>query len=240
MSSLPVLFEDESLVAIDKPAGMLVHPGREPEEPEWIAMKRLRDQLGRPVFPVHRLDRPTSGVLLFALDKKTAGLAQQAFETRAVTKIYHAVVCGITPPDWTCDTPLRTQPEDAPLAAQTHFERLQVTPEAFFAADPALRLSLIMAHPSTGRFHQIRRHLLESGFPIAGDFRYAGMNASYRLCEILDIGTRMLLQAKTLTFTHPHSGKNLHIEAPADPEFLKCFPDRPPEPVTRQGASGSP
>ena len=222
MTPLPILYEDQFLVAIDKPAGMLVHPASEPEAPEWIAMKRLRDQLGKPVFPAHRLDRPTSGVLLFALDKETAGLAQQAFERRAVKKVYHAIVCGTTPAAWICETPLRTNPEDELLAARTSFERLSVVS---FPKDPTLVLSLLKAAPTTGRFHQIRRHLLEAGFPIVGDFRYAGMELSYQLCGILGIGTRMLLQAKSLELPHPRTGEHLFIQAPPDEDFLKCLPD---------------
>ena len=152
MTPLHILYQDDFLVAIDKPAGMIVHPGREPEGPQWIAMKRLRDQLDRQVFPIHRLDRPTSGVLLFALDKQSAGLAQQAFELRNVTKTYHAIVCGIAPQKWICETPLRKNPEGAPLAAQTSFERLASTPESSFPAEPTLRLSLLKATPATGRF----------------------------------------------------------------------------------------
>jgi tRNA pseudouridine65 synthase len=226
MVPLSILYQDEFLVAIDKPAGMIVHPGREPEDSEWIAMKRLRDQLGQRVFPVHRLDRPTSGVLLFALDKKTAGLAQQAFEQRAVTKTYHAVVCGSTTEQWVCETPLRANPGDELLPAETMFERLAVTPEGFFLADPTLVLSLLKVTPATGRFHQIRRHLLESDRPIVGDFRYAGMERSHELGEVLGTGTRMLLQAKVLELEHPRTGQRLIIEAPQDPEFAKCFPSR--------------
>jgi tRNA pseudouridine65 synthase len=225
MQPLKILFEDEFLIAIDKPAGMIVHPGREAEGPEWIAMKRLRDQLGKPVFPVHRLDRPTSGVLLFALDKVTAGLAQQAFERRMVVKTYHAVVCGTTPPAWVCETPLRTNPEDELLPARTSFERLAVAPVSTFSRDPMLSLTLLKALPTTGRFHQIRRHLLDAGFPIAGDFRYAGMERSYALGEVLGIGTRMLLQAKSLKIKHPRTEEPLEIQAPADEDFLKCFPE---------------
>ncbi len=217
MPPLRMLYQDAFLVAIDKPAGMIVHPGREPEGPEWIAMKRVRDQLGQRVFPVHRLDRPTSGVLLFALDKQTAGLAQQAFEQRQVTKIYHAVVCGETPQQWVCETPLRAHPEDEPLAARTVFERLAVS-----RGDTVL--SLIKATPETGRFHQIRRHLLEAGHPVAGDFRYAGMEESFALGALLGIGTRMLLQAKVLEMRHPQTGDALRIEAPTDADFAKCFP----------------
>lgn len=224
MTPLPILYQDEFLVAIDKPAGMLVHPGREPEGPEWIAMKRLRDQLGRQVFPVHRLDRPTSGVLLFALDKHSAGLAQQVFELRKVIKIYQAIVCGIAPQAWVCECPLRKNPEDALLAAQTSFERLATAGESSFPADLTLSLSLLKATPATGRFHQIRRHLLEVGMPIVGDFRYAGEERSHRLGEILGTGTRMLLQAKVLEFLHPHTGELLRIEAPLAADFRRCFP----------------
>ena len=221
MTPLTILHEDEHLVAIDKPAGMIVHPGREPEGIEWIAMKRLRDQLGKRVFPIHRLDRPTSGVLLFALDKKTAGLTQQTFEQRKVTKTYHAIVCGNFPERWECNTPLKKDDESEMLSAETFFERLA---ETAISVEPDLTLSLIKAIPATGRFHQIRRHLLEAGFPIVGDFRYAGMDRSFELGEILGTGTRMLLQAKKLELTHPVTGEELKIEAPTDTELAKCFP----------------
>ena len=98
------------------------------------------------------------------------------------------------------------------------------TPESSFPAEPTLRLSLLKATPATGRFHQIRRHLLEADLPIVGDFRYAGQERSHRLGEILGTGTRMLLQSKALEFWHPHSGALLRIEAPLDADFLACFP----------------
>lgn len=223
MSPLRILYQDEFLVAIDKPAGMIVHPGRDPEPPANIAMKCLRDQLGCRVFPIHRLDRPTSGVLLFALDKKTAALAQQAFEKRNVVKTYFAIVSGKTPARWICETPLENNPGDESLSAQTHFERLAITATRSLPDKP--ELSLIKATPETGRFHQIRRHLLESGHPVVGDFRYAGMDRSFELCGILDIGTRMLLQSAVIRLDHPHSGIPLNIEAPPDSDFEKVFPD---------------
>lgn len=222
MSPLTLLFQDEFLVAIDKPAGMLVHPGRDADGPEWVAMKCLRDQLGCRVFPIHRLDRPTSGVLLFALDKQTAGLSQQAFEARRVSKVYQAIVSGKTPERWVCDSPLAADSAAVPLAAETAFELLAMVPAGAFPEDLALSLTLLQAIPVTGRFHQIRRHLLEAGFPIIGDFRYGGMERGYRLGEVLGIGTRMLLQSKSLDLVHPRTGEPLHIEASADADFLKC------------------
>ncbi len=215
MTPLRFLYQDEFLVAIDKPAGMIVHPGREPEPPGNIAMKCLRDQLGQRVFPVHRLDRPTSGVLLFALDNKTAALAQQAFERRMVVKTYFAIVSGKTPGQWICENPLSTNPGDKALPAHTAFERLAINDD----------LSLLKATPETGRFHQIRRHLLDSGHPVVGDFRYSGMERSFELCNRLNIGTRMLLQSAAMELIHPQTGTKLKIEAPTDTDFEKCFPD---------------
>jgi len=222
MTPLRYLYQDEFLVAIDKPAGMIVHPGREPEGPEWIAMKRLRDELGQPVYPIHRLDRPTSGVLLFALDRATSTRVQQAFELRQVEKSYLAVVCGVTEADWCCEIPLRKSPEEPELAARTAFQRLAVAEG--FAGDPELRLSLLRADPFTGRFHQIRRHLQQAGFPIVGDYRYAGRERSDELGAILGTGTRMLLQAKSLRLAHPWQGGPLEIVAPPDEDFGRCFP----------------
>ncbi len=241
MIPLSILYQDERLVAIDKPAGMIVHPGREPEGPEWIAMKRLRDLLGRPVYPIHRLDRPTSGVLLFALDKETSTLAQQAFELRQVEKSYLAVVCGEAPPGWCCDTPMRKNPEEPELHAVTRFERLRHAPAGSFPRDPGLSLSLLKAVPETGRFHQIRRHLLGVDLPIVGDFRYAGRERSHELGEILGTGTRMLLQAKELRMKHPHSGADLVIKAPDDEDFLRCFPQgvADSDPPAFDGTGGS-
>ena len=225
MEPLRILYQDKFLVAIDKPAGMIVHPGGDPVDAEWIAMKRLRDQLGQRVFPAHRLDRPTSGVLLFALDKATAASAQQAFERRNVVKTYHAIVCGEVPERWICEAPLAANLGDELLPAKTTFGRIAVTAAGRFPDEPSLVLSLVKAIPETGRFHQIRRHLLEAGHPVVGDFRYAGMERSHALGEILGTGTRMLLQSKSLELQHPQTGDTLKIEAPMDAEFSKCFPD---------------
>lgn len=187
-------------------------------------MKRVRDLLGRPVHTVHRLDRPTSGVLLFALDLDSCARVQQFFEKRLVEKTYLAVVEGIAPERWTCETPLQRVPEEPAQPAKTDFERLAIVPAGSFERLPELSLSLLKVVPQTGRFHQIRRHLLEAGHPIVGDFRYAGADRSFELGEVLGTGTRMLLQAKSLILPHPHTGEAFEITAPADADFLRCFP----------------
>jgi tRNA pseudouridine65 synthase len=225
MLPLRILHLDDHLVAIDKPAGMIVHPGRDEEDAEWVAMKRVRDELGQQVYVLHRLDRPTSGVLLFARDKATCALVQQCFERRQVEKTYLAVVDGITAPSWCCETPLRKSPEEPPLSARTDFARLQVADAGSFPGNSQLGISLVKARPFTGRYHQIRRHLQEEGYPIVGDYRYAGKDRSDELGALLGTGTRMLLQAKVLELRHPCTGEPLRIEAPDDPDFLRCFPE---------------
>jgi tRNA pseudouridine65 synthase len=224
MTSLSILYRDEFLVAIDKPAGMIVHPGRDPVDLEWIAMKRLRDQLGQRVFPVHRLDRPTSGVLLFALDPASAGIVQGDFAKRKVVKTYHAVVSGAVPKEWVCESPIQAEPDGKWLPALTSFARLADTGESTFPAEPTLLLSLLQATPTTGRYHQIRRHLLEAGHPIVGDFRYAGIERSTELCGLLGIGTRMMLRSVALELRHPRSGLAVKIKAGEDPDFCRLFP----------------
>jgi tRNA pseudouridine65 synthase len=225
MPPLRILFLDEHLVAIDKPAGMIVHQGHDDDPPEWIAMKRVRDELDQQVHVVHRLDRPTSGVLLFARDRVTCGIVQQSFELRRVRKTYLAVVDGVTPQGWCCERSLRKSPEEPLLSARTDFKRLLVAEAGRFPQRADLSLSLLEASPYTGRYHQIRRHLVEDGHPIVGDYRYAGVDRSDELGMILGTGTRMMLQAKVLELPHPHTGEMLRIEAPHDPDFLRCFPE---------------
>ena len=222
---LRILHLDDHLVAIDKPAGMIVHPGRDAEGPEWIAMKRVRDALEQEVYVVHRLDRPTSGVLLFARDRATCSIVQQCFETRKVRKTYLAVVEGTPPLKWRSEEPLKKGPEEPALPADTAFERLMHVGAGGFPHKPKLEISLVEARPHTGRFHQIRRHLELAGHPIVGDFRYAGVDRCHELGELLGTGTRMLLQAKVLEMAHPVTGLPLRIEAPADEDICRCFPE---------------
>lgn len=228
---LTILYQDEWLVAIDKPAGHLVHPAEVPAEGDQVAMKILRDQLGQRVHTIHRLDRPTSGVLLFALQKKAAQKLHKALETHNFDKSYWAVVQGKAPADkWECHEPIQKN-EDAPFRdAHTSFEVLESRKvEALASVADQFDgngdiLTLIKATPHSGRFHQIRRHLLHVGIPIVGDYRYAGIETSDLLGGLLGTGSRMLLQAKSLTLNHPISEEELTFTAPVGENFLKCFP----------------
>jgi len=218
MKTLQILYQDDGLVAVDKPAGILVHQTRTPEPDDQIAMKILRDQLGQKIFTIHRLDRPTSGVLLFALSPASLRLVHDLFEKREITKRYLAVVHGKTLTDWEVDDPLRRTVDEKPRAALTDFKRLTTRPVGSFPNAPNLEVSLVEATPLTGRIHQIRKHLQLSGHPIVGDYLYGDMEHNTRVSE--QIGhTRMMLRATELHFIHPETGVQVDIHAPPSPDF---------------------
>lgn len=173
---LRILYHDEQLVAIDKPAGLLVHPSALDAHEERTALKLLRDQLGAWMWPLHRLDKGTSGVLLFAT---SAGAAREwglAFEQGRVRKRYLALVRGWPPAAGEIAQPLARDPElpsagQERLPALTRYERL-ATFDWPFAADPrhpTSRYALVAAEPVTGRRHQIRRHFKHIAHPLVGD-----------------------------------------------------------------------
>ena len=219
-----ILFADEYFLAIDKPAGLKIHPSATSDADEPSALKWVRNHVGKKVYPIHRLDQPTSGVLLFALDKKSAALAQQKFEKRTIAKSYLAVVEGLVRDNWINSDPLRSTGDGPWQEALTSFKRVLPSIAVQGKSLEIIHLSLLLAQPTTGRFHQIRRHLADRGNPVVGDFRYAGMARSFELCERLHLGTRMLLQAWRLELEHPVTTEPLRIEAPLDPLFTNLFP----------------
>ncbi|HEY1128928.1 MAG TPA: pseudouridine synthase [Roseateles sp.] len=222
--SLTLLYEDEHLVAIDKPPGLLVHRTQLAAHEDEAALQRLRDQLGRPVWPVHRLDRGTSGVLLFALSSEVASLLGAMFERGQMHKRYLALVRG-WPRDaqGLIDHPLARDPElpstgQPLLEAQTRWRVLDRR-DWPLATDPRFsttRVALLEAEPLQGRRHQIRRHLKHIAHPILGDATHGKGPLNRAVATFL--GTqRLWLHAHRLVFTHPLLGTEVALEAvPAD------------------------
>lgn len=173
---LPLLYRDDDLVAIDKPCGLLVHPSALDAHEERTAVRLLEGQLGRRVFPLHRLDKATSGVLVFALAPEAASRWGQAFESGAVRKRYLALVRGWPPDTGEIDYPLARDPEQ-PSAGQprvpavTRFRTLRRFEWAFSVdgRHPTSRYALVEVKPLTGRRHQIRRHFKHIAHPLVGD-----------------------------------------------------------------------
>lgn len=220
--SLEVLYQDNHLIAINKPHGLLVHRSSIAADAEVFALQLLRDQLGQMVFPAHRLDRKTSGVLLFALDKHTDSALQQLFMDRQVDKTYLAIVRGYTEDKGRIDYPLRKE-NGTEQEALTHYETLAraeiALPHGKFATS---RYSLVQVTPETGRMHQIRRHFAHIFHPILGD-RPHGCNKQNKLWKEAFGLENMMLHAYTLDFTHPVTQQRIHIRAALQPPFEKVL-----------------
>ena len=220
---LTVLYRDEHYVAIDKPAGLLVH--RSPISRDRVfALQRLRDQLGRHVYPVHRLDRATSGVLLFALGSEAARRAVEAFETQSVHREYLAVARGWTERDGLIDHPVADdEGSGIAQAARTRYTRL-ATVEIGVAVDryPSSRYSLLSVFPETGRRQQIRKHFKHISHHLLGDTTHGNGRHNRFFRDHLGIG-RLLLMARRLRFAHPYSGAWVTVEAAPDDDWQRVF-----------------
>lgn len=227
---LPILFRDEHCIAVNKPAGLLVHRSLIDRHERRFAMQLLRDQIGQRVYPVHRLDKPTSGVLLFGLSSEAAQRLSASFSARGVAKTYLGVVRGHTEAQGLIDYPLKEQldkmtdrrarRDKAPQPAVTAYRRLAVC-ELPYAVDryPSSRYALLELRPQTGRKHQIRRHLKHIFHPLIGDTTY-GNGKHNRLFRERFACPRLLLHAASLSFVHPYSGADCQLHAPLEDCFL--------------------
>ena len=228
---LDILYLDDYLAAVTKPPGLLVHrTGLDAGETRF-ALQMLRDQLGRPVWPAHRLDKGTSGVLLFALNADTARLLGQAFESGdGLQKTYRAVVRGWPADEGLIDHPLKRMPDDM------RTERLEVQPaQSRFATLRRFELPLphsqahqgfastrcaeVALQPLTGRRHQLRRHMKHIAHPIIGDATHGKGPLNRAVAEHL--GLQLLwLHALRLDMRHPVSGEPLQLESPLPEEWV--------------------
>ena len=233
---LTILYHDEDYLAVYKPAGLLVHRtqlARKGEGDDTAVLQLARDQIGQYVYPIHRLDRPTAGVLLFGLHEEAARELRQQFDAQAVRKTYTAVVRGYTQEKGEIDHPLRKPshyyPSSAayqsatPLPARTSYTRLATAelpiPNSRY---PTSRYSLIQLRPHTGRTHQLRRHCHHIAHPIIGDTRYGDGVHNQIFREHLGC-QRLLLVATHLEFTHGRTGHPLCITAPLDEALMGCL-----------------
>jgi len=228
--TLPILYRDDWLVAVHKPAGLLVHRSNLDRHETRFALQILRDQIGRMVWPVHRLDKGTSGVLLFALDRDVGRALSSQFERGEVDKTYLAVVRGHPPESGEIDHPLmRMADEHAGIAggpaqtALTRYRRL-ATVELPYQVDryPSSRYALLELKPLTGRRHQLRRHLKHLSHPIIGDATH-GKGRHNRLFQELFDCRRLLLAATEMRLNHPVSGEALCLVAPLAEDFSRVL-----------------
>ena len=219
---LEILYQDEYLVAINKPHGLLVHRSPIAKDATEFALQKLRDQLDQQVYPVHRLDRKTSGVLLFALDAETLKLLSQKFEAGEMLKTYLAILRGYTPDTGTIDYAL-TNDSGKIQEAITDYKTLDKAEIAVpFGKFQTSRYSLVHAFPKTGRMHQLRKHFAHILHPIIAD-RAHGCNKQNRFFKEKWNMTTMLLHAQQIAFKHPITRKELLIKANVSREFTRMM-----------------
>jgi tRNA pseudouridine65 synthase len=200
---IELLWVDADVVVANKPSGLLVHRGMAADDD--VALFRVRDALGEYVHPLHRLDRGTSGALVFARNRTAAASLARAFEEGRVDKRYLALVRGVPPAEGVIDYPV-PRGEGLPRVPA-------VTRYALVAASPVDRCALVEARPQTGRFHQVRRHLRHLGHPLVGDVNYGSgaINRHYRATYDLH---RLALHASFVAFDHPETGGRIEVHAP--------------------------
>lgn len=219
---LEIIYQDEYLVAINKPHGLLVHRSPIAADATEFAVQILRDQLGRMVYPVHRLDRKTSGVLLFALHDELNSKMQVQFSDGKVRKQYHAIVRGFTPDSMNIDYPLKRD-DGVVQDAFTAFITLQKTElDVPFGKHATSRYSLIDLAPTTGRMHQLRKHMAHIFHPIIGDRPHGCNKQNKFFLEYFQMNS-MLLHAKEISFYHPVTGAQILISADYQPEFKRML-----------------
>ncbi len=222
MPILELLYRDEFLVAINKPPGLLVHRSNIAADVKEFAVQLLRDQLGQHVFPVHRIDRKTSGALLFALDQESNQAMNLQFDRGEVCKKYHAIVRGYTPDQQSIDYPLKKE-NGALQGAVTHYRTLARTEvPVVWGKHQTQRYSLVEIEPETGRRHQIRKHFAHIFHPIIGD-RPHGCNKQNKLFKEKWGMEQMMLHALSVTFKHPVHENLISVSAPYSFEFERVL-----------------
>lgn len=223
--SLPILYRDDHLVAVNKPAGLLVHRSRIDRRETRFLLQAVRNQIGMHVHPVHRLDKGTSGVVVLALHAEAASCLAAAFRDEQVRKTYLAVVRGYAPEYLLVDYALRERRDAfAPRPVRLRSAVTEVRRIACAELDvavgryPTARYSLVVCQPRTGRRHQIRRHMKHLRHPVIGDANYGDGAHNRFFRERLGI-PRILLAATAIRFAHPFGGNEIEIHAPLDDSF---------------------
>ncbi len=229
---LTEVYRDQWLLAVHKPAGLLLHRSPIDRNETEFALQYARElNGGEHVYPVHRLDRPTSGLLLFARDPDTASRLGKALMAGGFAKTYQALVRGWTEEEGIIDHPLREQPVDRrckdepqPLReALTRYRRLATVELPVEIEDyPSSRYSLVELYPETGRKHQLRRHMQHIAHPIVGDTNYGRTRHNRYFAERFGSG-RLMLAATELSFVHPLTGETMRLRAEPEDSFRRVL-----------------
>ncbi|SHE73789.1 pseudouridine synthase [Pedobacter caeni] len=219
---LEIVYQDDHLIAINKPHGLLVHRSSIANDAKEFALQLLRDQVNRHVSPVHRLDRKTGGLLLFAFEKDVEIAMHQQFQNGEVQKKYLAVLRGYAPDSGEIDYPLAKENGTMQEAFTAYVTLQRAEIDVAFGKHPTSRYSLVEATPTTGRMHQLRRHFAHIFYPIIGDRKH-GCNKQNRFFKEEWEMTTMLLHASELIFNHPVTKEEIHLKASVQDEFKRTM-----------------
>jgi len=223
MNPLAILYRDEHIIVIHKPAGLLMH--RSPISRDTVfVLQTLRNQIGQRVYPIHRLDRATSGVLVLGLNPEMTKIVAQQFEDHLVDKEYRALVRGWVDESGQIDHPVTDEEgNNRGQQAITDYCCLQKV-ELPFAVDryPSSRYSLVSISPQTGRRQQIRKHFEHISHHLIGDTTHGNGKHNQFFREQYDIH-RLMLTAHKLCFNHPVTQQRLCFQADSEPEWDQLF-----------------
>lgn len=217
-----ILFEDAHFVAVHKPAGQFVHRTELDRSVERACLQQVRDQIGSRVSPCHRLDRPTSGVVLFGKSAEAVRAMAMAFALGRVEKVYEALVRGWMEAAGRVDYPIRAERDErahAPREATTDYLPLQcLSLPVSTGGHATTRFTHVALMPRTGRRHQLRRHMAHLRHPIVGDSRHGDGKLNRLAREALGV-ERLMLVAVELSFEHPFTGRAVRIQCPPAEAF---------------------
>ena len=219
LTDIEIVYADASVIVVNKPNDLLVHHSyyaRNIREESLVQILRNECE----TYPVHRLDRKTSGIMIFAKDKTTAKYLQDQFEAKQVVKTYFALVRGFTDPEGRIDSPVKHADTGKYQDALTYYQTIESV-EVDFPVNPypTSRYSLVELSPKTGRMHQLRKHLNKISHPIIGDPKYGNRHHNHEFQERFG-HAKLYLHANSLSLKLPDSNE-LKTFTATFPEFWK-------------------
>ncbi|MFK8039534.1 MAG: pseudouridine synthase [Crocinitomicaceae bacterium] len=219
-----IVYEDEWLKVVNKPSNLIVHHSKYARNLDETSLCQLvnENEAEAKSHPIHRLDRKTSGLIIFAKDKSIIPLFQDLFDQQKIQKTYIALVRGFVDTEGTLDYPIRADEETVYKTAETVYKTIhQFEIQIPVSPYPTARYSILELSPKTGRMHQLRKHMNKFSHPIIGDPKYGNRHHNHMFIEKLGI-SNLFLHAKTLEFIHPKTLKLIKINAPF-PGFWQQF-----------------
>lgn len=222
MDANDIIFQDDFIIAVDKPVDLPIHKNDfMPVDADYLN-KEIGLLTGKPVFPVHRLDAKTSGLIVLAFSREVAAELSKQFEQRSVKKEY-LLVCKDVPGEGCFDKPVVIKKKKKRVNASTPFKTIRsVETGISYKSVKDVSLSLVMAKPETGRWHQLRQHFAFERNDILGDTQHGDWTLNKIMTSVTGV-KRLLLHSSSLTFEHPQSKETMTLQAPMPMEFVKVL-----------------